>query len=365
MADNGHEHVAVGVIGGGAWGTALAIHCARIGHTTKLWAMEQEVVDGINGPEHENTVFLKGSKCPEGLRATTNMAEAIQGAEVVLMVIPTQFVERTMSRVAHELQPHQILVSCAKGITLDTLETVNEVLVRVVPPALAGRLAYLSGPSFAAEVAQGLPTAVTIAAADDAVAERVQKLMSGARFRCYRTRDVVGVEMGGALKNVLAIACGISDGLSFGHNGRAALITRGLYEITKLAVAKGGNPLTMSGLAGMGDLVLTCTGDLSRNRTVGLRLGRGESLAAIQASMGGAVAEGVPTARAVHRLAQQLGVVCPIMQGIYEVVHEGANAAEVVTSVMSRELKPEMEHDIMMASTLGAEAAAHGQKSLL
>ncbi|GIL69898.1 hypothetical protein Vretifemale_690 [Volvox reticuliferus] len=182
---------------------------------------------------------------------------------------------------------------------------------------------------------------------DDQLAARVQALLSNPRFRCYRSTDVIGVELAGALKNVLAIACGISDGLGFGNNARAALITRGLYEITKLAVARGANPLTMSGLAGMGDLVLTCTGDLSRNRTVGLRLGRGERLQDIQASMGGAVAEGVPTAVAIRTLARKLGVECPIMQGIHRVIHEGANAQEVVTEVMSRELKPEVAPDII------------------
>ncbi|GIL63057.1 hypothetical protein Vafri_17199 [Volvox africanus] len=245
------------------------------------------------------------------------------------------------------LQPHQVMVSCSKGISLASLETVEELLEGLVPPQFRSRLAYLSGPSFAAEVAAGQPTAVTVAAKDDQLAARVQALLSNPRFRCYRSTDVVGVEIAGALKNVLAIACGISDGLGFGNNARAALITRGLYEITKLAVARGANPLTMSGLAGMGDLVLTCTGDLSRNRTVGLRLGRGERLTDIQASMGGAVAEGVPTAVAIRTLSRKLGVECPIMEGIHRVIHEGANAQKVVTEVMSRELKPEVAPDII------------------
>eukprot|EP00201_Polytomella_parva_P000348 CAMPEP_0175085948 /NCGR_PEP_ID=MMETSP0052_2-20121109/28962_1 /TAXON_ID=51329 ORGANISM="Polytomella parva, Strain SAG 63-3" /NCGR_SAMPLE_ID=MMETSP0052_2 /ASSEMBLY_ACC=CAM_ASM_000194 /LENGTH=367 /DNA_ID=CAMNT_0016358047 /DNA_START=229 /DNA_END=1332 /DNA_ORIENTATION=+ len=344
------EATKISVLGGGAWGTALAIHCARMGHPTYLWAREKDVVDSVNGPSRENSKFLKGHKCPPLLTATQDASVAVKDAAVVLMVIPTQFVYRTMETIAPLLSDGQILVSCSKGITLDTLETVDEVLTRVMPPALASKLAYLSGPSFAAEVAHGMPTAVTVAARDEDVAKQVQRLISTPRFRVYSSVDISGVELGGALKNVLAIACGISDGLGFGNNARAALITRGLYEITKLAVCRGANPLTMSGLAGMGDLVLTCTGDLSRNRTVGLRLGRGENLNQIQESMGGAVAEGVPTARAVHALAKKMGVECPIMEGIYRVVHEGADPRMVVTEVMSRELKPEVGADVLQAT---------------
>ncbi|KAL6752718.1 NAD-dependent glycerol-3-phosphate dehydrogenase [Haematococcus lacustris] len=343
------ERVQVGVLGGGAFGTAMAIHCARKGHAVTLWALEQEVVDSLNGPERENLMYFKGHKAPPGLRATRVMQEAVRGSAMILAVIPTQFVGRTMLQVAQELQPDQIVVSCSKGITTDTLETVDEVLKRVLPPAIRSCLAFLSGPSFAAEVAAELPSAVTIASHDECTASRAQQLLSTPRFRCYRTADVEGVELCGALKNVLAIGCGISDGLQFGNNGRAALITRGTYEITKLAVAKGGNPLTMSGLAGMGDIVLTCTGDLSRNRTVGLRLGRGEKLEAVQASMN-AVAEGVPTARAAYALACKLGVECPVLEGIFRVIHEGADPASVVLEAMSRDLKPEVEPAVMAAA---------------
>ncbi|CAK0748951.1 hypothetical protein CVIRNUC_001873 [Coccomyxa viridis] len=308
--DNHHENSSlskertkIGVIGGGAWGTALAMH-ASLRHDTVVYARETEVVEAINDPSiRENTTFLKGYKVPEGLRATNSMAEAVQRSEIILMVVPTQFVARTMTDMAKLLQPHQIVVSCTKGISVDSLETVNQILTRVLPEALHTRLAYLSGPSFAAEVANGNPTAVTIASKDDEVASRVQDLLSTNRFRCYRTTDVQGVELGGALKNVLAIGCGISDGLGFGCNGRAALITRGLAEMTRLAVALGAHPLTMQGLAGMGDLVLTCTGDLSRNRTVGIRLGKGEQLKDIIDSMK-AVAEGVLTSKSTHQLAK-------------------------------------------------------------
>ncbi|GLC41900.1 hypothetical protein PLESTB_001045100 [Pleodorina starrii] len=346
MTETVNERTKVGVLGGGSWGTALAIHCARMGHDTVLWARGSATVDAIN-TRHENTQYLPGYPCPPALRASTDLAEVITRSELMLMVVPTQYIVPTLGEAVQLLRPHQILVSCSKGISLGSLQTVEELLEGLVPEDFRPRLAYLSGPSFAAEVAGGQPAAVTVAAKDEQLAARVQSLLSNPRFRCYRSTDVVGVELGGALKNVLAIACGVSDGLGFGNNARAALITRGLYEITKLAVARGANPLTMSGLAGMGDLVLTCTGDLSRNRTVGLRLGRGERLADIQASMGGAVAEGVPTAIAIRRLAAKLGVECPIMEGIHAVIHEGANAQEVVTEVMSRALKPEVAPDII------------------
>ncbi|KAG2437401.1 hypothetical protein HXX76_006053 [Chlamydomonas incerta] len=359
------EITKVGVIGGGSWGTALAIHCARRGHDTVIWARGASTVAAIND-SHENSEYLKGHPCPPALRASGDLAEVITRSELLLMVVPTQYIVATLGEAAKLLKPNQILVSCSKGISLDSLETVAELLEdRVVPPGFRPRLAYLSGPSFAAEVADGLPTAVTVAAKDEELAARVQALLSTPRFRCYRSTDVVGVELGGALKNVLAIACGISDGMGFGNNTRAALITRGLYEITKLAVARGANPLTMSGLAGMGDLVLTCTGDLSRNRTVGLRLGRGERLEDIQASMGGAVAEGVPTAVAIRRLAAAMGVECPIMEGIHAVIHCGANAQQVVTDVMSRELKPEVAPDIMRGVLASGSGSVHGSYSYL
>lgn len=321
-----------------------------MGHKVLMWAREPEVVEGINGPAKENTVFLPGHKLPESFTATTDLAAVVSSCEVVLMVVPTPFVARTLAPVADRFRPDGILVSCTKGILNDTLETPAEILEGVLPPAFHSRLAYLSGPSFAAEVAQQLPTVVTIAAKDESVAARVQALLSTPRFRCYRTTDVAGVELGGALKNVLAIACGISDGLEMGNNARAALITRGLNEITKLASAKGSNPLTMGGLAGMGDLVLTCTGDLSRNRTVGLKLGRGQKLSDIIESMHGAVAEGVLTSRAAHDLAKKLGVEAPIIEGIYKVIHEGQEPLAVVHDIMSRDLRPELDTMVLAAA---------------
>lgn len=365
----------VAVVGGGAWGTALAAHAARAGHEVRLYAREKEVVDAVNDPAvRENTTFLPGFKLPEkGLRATTDAADALSGAELVLLVVPTPFLETVVSSA---LLPHldasrHILVSCTKGILNDTLETPADILERALglsssgngttapngtttalSSSLAARACFLSGPSFAAEVARGAPTVVTVASRDRAAAERVQLLLSTPVFRCYTTTDVVGVEMGGALKNVLAIGCGVSDGLGFGANARAALVTRGLGEMTRLAVARGAHPLTMGGLAGIGDLVLTCTGDLSRNRTVGLRIGAGETLEQIAASMT-AVAEGVLTARSAAALARKLNVDAPIIDGIDRVLHEGADARSVVTEVMTRELKPELHDDVVAAAAKG------------
>lgn len=336
----------VGVVGGGAWGTALAIHCARAGHDTLLYAREPQTIEGINGPTRENSVYLPGFKCPNGLRATSNFDHVLAHTDVILLVVPTPFIAASLEPHVDKLTPRHLLVSCSKGILNDSLETVNEILERVVPPHLHSRLAYLSGPSFAAEVAVGQPTAVTVAAKDLEVAKLVQQRLSTPRFRCYTTTDVPGVELGGALKNVLAIACGIADGLGFGNNGRAALITRGLNEISRLAVAKGAHPLTLAGLAGMGDLVLTCTGDLSRNRQVGLRIGRGEKLPDIMSNMR-AVAEGVLTSKSAAELACKLGVDCPIIDGIYRVIHQGADPMEVVTEVMTRALRGEVDDALM------------------
>ncbi|KAL4427998.1 hypothetical protein ABPG75_002087 [Micractinium tetrahymenae] len=345
------ERTRIAVLGGGAWGTSLALHAARMGHEVLLWALEPEVKRAVN-EEHENTTYLKGFKLPESLRASNDIKEVAAFGEVILMVIPTPFVERTVAQVVDALRDSSILVSCTKGILNDTLETPNEILKRVLPARLHPRLAYLSGPSFAAEVAKEIPTAVTVAADNDDVAKRVQEMLSTPRFRCYRTHDVAGVELGGALKNVLAIACGISDGLGFGSNGRAALITRGLDEITRLAVAAGASPLTLAGLSGIGDIVLTCTGDLSRNRTVGIRLGKGEKLEDITATMGGAVAEGVLTSRSAHHLALEKGIDCPVISGIYRVIHEGADPVDVVTQNMSRPLKPEVDRRVAQAAHL-------------
>lgn len=334
--------VRVGVIGAGAWGMALAIHAARIGHSTIIWAREREVVDDIND-NRVNSVFLPGFEVPERLSASDDLEAVVAGSDVILSVVPTPYVGRVIASVAHVFREDHVLVSCSKGIENDTLETVDEILERALPRKLHGNLAYLSGPSFAKEVAAESPTAVTVASHMPWVGREVQTLLSSNRFRCYTTRDVAGVEMGGALKNVMAICVGAGDGLGFGHNVRAGLITRGLAEITRMAVRKGADPLTLQGLAGMGDLVLTCTGDLSRNRTVGVRLGRGETLEQIQRGAV-TVAEGVLTSKSAWALAQQLGVAdrVPIIEQAYRVLWEGKDLVASLEALMARPLKDEL-----------------------
>ena len=336
--------VKVGVIGAGAWGTALAIHAARMGHDTLIWAREEQVVKDIN-EARENKIFLPGFTVPEKLHATTDLSAVVRHADPLLLsVVPTPHVASVIGGLVDDLDDHHIICSCSKGILNETLETVDEILQRVLPRRFHSALCYLSGPSFAKEVASSIPTAVTVASHISSVAIEAQHLMSSAehRFRCYASRDVVGVEMGGALKNVMAIATGAADGLGFGHNARAGLITRGLAEITKLAVRKGANPLTLQGLAGMGDLVLTCTGDLSRNRQVGLRLGRGEKLSDILGSRV-TVAEGVLTTRSAWMLAEKLGVEVPIIENCYRVLYEELPLLDALQNLMERPLGSELQ----------------------
>lgn len=330
----------IAVLGAGAWGTALAIHTARMGKRTLLWAHEPAVAAEVQD-HRENRTYLPGFTVPEGLQATADLEKAVRRSRILLTVMPTPFVAGVAAQIAPWLTDDHILVSCSKGIDNTSLETVNEIFERVLPRRLHLSLAYLSGPSFAAEVAAGLPTAVTIASLDRRLARVVQAELSTDRFRCYSSNDIVGVEMGGALKNVIAIAVGTADGLGFGHNSRAGLITRGLGEITRLAVKKGANPLTLQGLAGIGDLVLTCTGDLSRNRTVGLRLGHGETIGEILGSMH-AVAEGVLTSRSAHRLAAKLGVDTPIISNTYLALHENLAPRAALDALMNRPLKDEL-----------------------
>ena len=257
----------ISVVGGGAWGTALASHCVRAGLAVRTWIREPELVAAIN-ERRENTAFLPGVALPEGMRATSRLDEAVADAEAVLVVVPSEFCRELYRQLGALAPPSAILVSATKGLEIGTLRRMSEVAAAEAP---GHPVAVLSGPSFAAEVAAGLPTAVVVASRQRGIAEAVQRPLATRSFRVYSSEDVVGVELGGALKNVIAIAAGIVDGLGYGHNTVAALITRGLAEITRLAVAEGARPDTLAGLAGLGDLVLTCTGGLSRNRTVGAR----------------------------------------------------------------------------------------------
>lgn len=327
------------VIGAGSWGTALAKLLADQDIETRLWARRPEHAAAI-AEERENRAYLPGFPLPAALVATSDLDRALDGASIVLLVVPSHGV-RALARSAADRFPRGApIVAAIKGIEGETLSMVSEILTEELPAERHGDLAFLGGPSFAREVAAGVPTAVSIASLDHGTAERAQAVLSTDRFRAYTTDDVVGVEIGGALKNVVAIAAGIADGLGFGHNTRAALITRGLAEISRLALAKGADPLTVAGLGGMGDLVLTCTGDLSRNRTVGLELGRGKTLEQVLSSMN-MVAEGVRTSRSAHMLAEREGVEMPITAAVHAVLHEGLAPIEAVEALMRRPLKRE------------------------
>jgi glycerol-3-phosphate dehydrogenase (NAD(P)+) len=321
-------------VGGGAWGTALGAHCARAALPVRLWAREPEVAEAVNRA-HENPLFLPGVTLPPTLEASSSLAEVLEGAAIVLVVVPSEFARGLYREMRPRLHPGAVLVSATKGLELDTLLRMTRVAAEEVP---GQPLAVLSGPSFALEVARALPTAVVAAAGDHGVAQSVQRALSSATFRVYSSQDVVGVELAGALKNVIAIAAGIIDGLGYGHNTEAALITRGLAEISRLAGPLGGRPETLAGLAGLGDLVLTCTGALSRNRQVGQGLGRGLSLA--EASSG-RMAEGVRTTLAACALAEREGIEMPIAQQMKAVLYEGRSPGEALEALMLRSLKRE------------------------
>ena len=330
----------VAVIGAGSWGTALAKVLADKGHAVTLWGRTAEHVAAINA-EHRNTKYLPNGPLPANLTATADLAAAVAGKPIVVSVVPSHTVRDVFSRAAPSIHADAILVSASKGIENESLATMDEVLKEILPGKIGTRLAFLSGPSFAKEVAAGLPTAVVIASRDRKVAEESARLFQAERFRVYTSDDVPGVELGGALKNVMAIAAGVADGLGLGHNTRAALITRGLAEITRLAVRKAANPLTLAGLAGMGDLVLTCTGDLSRNRSVGMALGKGQTLREILSGMS-QVAEGVKTTKSAHDLAARLGVEMPITNSMYRLIYEDSTAMEAVAELLGRTPKHEL-----------------------
>ena len=334
MSDSVHATV----VGAGAWGTALAIVLERNGHDVCVWSYERDVAQAING-ERRNP-YLEGIVLPERLRAETDLGTAVRGAELVVSATPSQFVRRVMSDAAPELDSSALLVSASKGIELGTLLRMDEVLGQVLPARLMERFCALSGPSFAKEVAEGVPTAVAIGSRDEASAGRARALFQTSSFRVYTNRDVIGVEIGGALKNVIALAAGATAGLGFGHNTLAAVVTRGLAEITRLGLAVGAERATFYGLAGLGDLVLTCTGSLSRNRTVGFRLGQGETLEHILSDMT-AVAEGVKTTEAARELARRHGVEMPITEQMYAILYEGRRPDEALRALMSRDPKPE------------------------
>ncbi|MGH9501095.1 MAG: NAD(P)H-dependent glycerol-3-phosphate dehydrogenase [Terriglobales bacterium] len=333
----------IAIIGAGAWGTGLAIALGRKGtHRVRLWAHEKEVRDSIN-QRHSNDLFLSGHTLPDSVTATAHYQEALRGAEMVVSVMPSHHCRRVFEEMWVYLTPEMLIVSATKGLENKTHLRMSEVITQVITAArgFSPRVGALSGPSFAKEVARGDPTAITVASPDDDLAETVQREFSDPQFRVYTNRDVTGVELGGALKNTIAIAAGVCDGLGLGHNSIAALITRGLAEMTRLVVACGGQPETMAGLAGLGDLVLTCTGGLSRNRSVGVELGRGGKLPEIIASMHGMVAEGVFTTRAAVELARVYRVEMPITAQVDAILNQGKPPREAIHELMTRSGKRE------------------------
>lgn len=327
------------IIGAGSFGTALARLLGQKGYSVRIWGREADVREAI-AVRHENPRFLPGILLPETVVPVEDPAEAVRDAELVVAATPSHVARQVFGPLAPHLPPETPIVTISKGIEEETFLLPTEVLESVLPERYHPYLAALSGPSFAREVAEEKPTAVTIASKWDRTAQFVQEAFSTSYFRPYTSTDVVGVQLGGALKNVLAIAAGIIEGLEAGLNARAALITRGLAEMVRLATARGASARTLSGLSGMGDLVLTCTGDLSRNRTVGIELGRGRKLGDILASLGH-VAEGVKTARSAWEMAQKLGVEVPITEQVYRILYEGKDPRDAARDLMARTLKPE------------------------
>jgi glycerol-3-phosphate dehydrogenase (NAD(P)+) len=326
----------IAIIGGGAWGTALACVARRAGHEAGLWVREAEVVAAINAGQ-SNPVFLPGIALEAGIAATADMAEALADADTVLLVAPSQFLRAVATGMRQYLDSGTPVVLCAKGIEHDTLALMTEAAEAALPDS---PIAVLSGPTFAREVAQGLPTAVTLACADAAVGQRLVDLIGLPLFRPYLSDDPVGAEIGGAVKNVLAIACGIVTGRKLGDNTRAALITRGLAEMARLGVAKGGKPETLMGLSGLGDLTLTCNGPQSRNMSLGISLGEGRALKDVLAERQ-SIAEGVFSAASVVALAASLDVEMPICAAVDQVINHGADIDRMIAGLLSRPFRTE------------------------
>jgi glycerol-3-phosphate dehydrogenase (NAD(P)+) len=334
----------IAVIGAGAWGTALSIVLGRKGtHAVRLWAREARVREAI-AATRTNSLFLPGQRIPESVEVTGELGQALTGAEIVVGVMPSEHCRRLFEQMAGRLLPDTLIVSATKGLEKHSLLRMTEVICAAIERSGPGRrVGALSGPSFAAEVARGDPTAITIASESGELASRVQREFSDTSFRVYTHDDVVGVELGGALKNIIAMAAGVCDGLGLGHNSIAALVTRGLAEITRLAVACGGRAETLAGLAGLGDLVLTSTGALSRNRTVGVELGRGRKLPEILSAMHGMVAEGIFTTQAAVELARVHGVEMPIAAEMHAILNEQKSPQEAIQVLMTRTFRAEID----------------------
>jgi glycerol-3-phosphate dehydrogenase (NAD(P)+) len=331
----------VGVIGTGAWGTTLAILLANKGFETTLWEHQAERAEEMEYAR-ENRAFLPDIAFPFSLRVTANIDEAVVGREVVLLVTPSQRLRENVRAIAAHLEPDAIILCGSKGLEIGSLKRMSQVIAEELPKGLRERIAMLSGPNIAREVARGLPSAAVIAAGDRAVAEAAREAMNTATFRVYTSSDVIGVELGGALKNIIALGAGACDGWGYGENAKAAFMTRGLAEMARLGIACGAHPLTFVGLAGMGDLIATCASPLSRNRYVGLEMAKGRKLDDVLAGMK-SVAEGVTTTRAARELAERYGIEMPITATIYAILFEGKNARQGVIELMMRDPKDELE----------------------
>jgi glycerol-3-phosphate dehydrogenase (NAD(P)+) len=331
----------LGVVGAGSWGTALANLLATKGYGVDHWVFEKDICAQM-ATELENRPFLPGVRLSANLHPSNDLERVVADKDLVLLVVPSHVMRPVTARMAELVGARTLVVCASKGIENDTLLTMSGVLGETLPRLPREHYAVLSGPSFAREVAQEAPTAVTVASASAGTAETVQQIFATPAFRVYAHDDVIGVELGGSVKNVIAIAAGVIDGLGMGLNTRAALITRGLTEMRRLGLRMGANPRTFPGLAGMGDLVLTCTGDLSRNHTIGKQIGKGKRLKDLLAEMQ-MVAEGVKTAKSVHALSRKLEVEMPISQAIYQVLYEDLPAREAAYQLMTRDLKPELD----------------------
>ncbi len=329
----------IAVIGAGAWGTALAMLLADKGHDVTLWMYEKDLAEETSRTR-ENRVYLPGFTLPASLKITSSLESAVKDMPVILSVVPSHTVRAVARQFATFLAKDAIIISASKGIEIETLMPLSEVFKDVLAPHHHNNLCFLSGPSFAKEVAQKMPTAVALASYDTVVGIKAQAIFSNSYFRVYTNTDVIGVELAGSLKNVIAIAAGLLEGLGYGYNTMAALLTRGLAEMARLGAAMGGSIQTFSGLAGMGDLVLTCTGGLSRNRTLGVRLGKGEKLDDIMKGTK-TVAEGVKTAKAARELAAKYHMHMPIVEQVYRILYEGKDPGLALKDLMARDLKAE------------------------
>lgn len=332
----------IGIIGAGSWGTSIAQLLAEKGYIIRLWVYEPELCEIIR-KKRENTYYLPGYRLSENIETYHEIEKVVGGRQFLVMVVPSHVYRSVAVKMIPFMEDNVVVVSATKGIENETLLTMEGVWRDILPGGKNIRFSCIAGPSFAKEVIRKIPTAVTVASHEEEVAKTVQALFATEYFRVYTSSDVIGLELAGAIKNVIAIAAGMCDGMGFGHNTRAALITRGLAEMARLGVRLGAHPLTFSGLAGIGDLLLTCTGDLSRNRTVGYLIGQGKKLETILSEMR-MVAEGVRTAKSVYFLAKKVGVEMPICEQVYSILYEGQDPREAVKILMTRTLKHELEH---------------------